>query len=86
MDPDGELIVIQGQLHFYRVFRSPGRMEQISDNAAGAQLAGNSRFVTSDSTACVRLTPTARFPRARVDARLDLWPVLRGEVARCRAV
>jgi len=34
MDPDGELIVIQGQLHFYRLFRSTGRMEQVSDNAA----------------------------------------------------
>jgi hypothetical protein len=33
MDPDGELIVIQGQLHFYRIFRSTGRMERVSDNA-----------------------------------------------------
>jgi hypothetical protein len=33
MDPDGELIVIQGQLHFYRLFRSTGRMERASDNA-----------------------------------------------------
>ena len=33
MDPDGELIVIQGQLHFYRLFRSTGRMERVSDNA-----------------------------------------------------
>ncbi len=33
MDPDGELIVIQGQLHFYRLFRSTGRMERVSDSA-----------------------------------------------------
>jgi hypothetical protein len=33
MDPDGDLIVIQGQLHFYRLFRSTGRMERVSDNA-----------------------------------------------------
>jgi hypothetical protein len=33
MDPDGELIVIQGQVHFYRLFRSTGRMERVSDNA-----------------------------------------------------
>jgi len=32
MDPDGELIVILGQLHFYRMFRSTGRMERVSDN------------------------------------------------------
>jgi len=32
-DPDGELIVIQGQLHFYRLFRSSGRIERVSDNA-----------------------------------------------------
>ncbi len=25
MDPDGELIVVQGQLHFYRIFRSTGK-------------------------------------------------------------
>jgi hypothetical protein len=33
MDPDGELIVVQGQLHFYRLFRSTCRMERVSDNA-----------------------------------------------------
>ena len=33
MDPDGDLIVVQGQLHFYRLFRSTGRMERVSDNA-----------------------------------------------------
>ena len=33
MDPDGELIVVQGQLHFYRLFRSTGRMERVADNA-----------------------------------------------------
>ena len=32
MDSDSELIVIQGQLHFYRLFRSTGRMERVSDN------------------------------------------------------
>ena len=32
-DPDGELIVVQGQLHFYRLFRSTCRMERVSDNA-----------------------------------------------------
>jgi hypothetical protein len=33
MDPDGELIVVQGQLHFYRLFRSTGRIERVSDDA-----------------------------------------------------
>jgi len=33
MDPDGELIVVQGQLHFYRLYRSSGRIERVSDNA-----------------------------------------------------
>jgi hypothetical protein len=33
MDPDGELIIVQGQLHFYRLFRSTCRMERVSDNA-----------------------------------------------------
>jgi hypothetical protein len=32
-DHEGELIVIQGQLHFYRLFRSTGRIERVSDNA-----------------------------------------------------
>jgi hypothetical protein len=32
-DPDGELIVVQGQLHFYRLFRSTGRIERVTDNA-----------------------------------------------------
>ncbi|HKR62058.1 MAG TPA: hypothetical protein VJS64_20385 [Pyrinomonadaceae bacterium] len=32
-DPDGDLIVVQGQLHFYRLFRSTGRIERASDNA-----------------------------------------------------
>jgi len=32
-DQDGELIVVQGQLHFYRLFRSTCRMERVSDNA-----------------------------------------------------
>jgi hypothetical protein len=33
MDQAGELIVIQGQLHFYRLFRSTGRIERVTDNA-----------------------------------------------------
>ncbi len=33
MDEDGELIVIQGQLHFYRLFRSTGRIVRVADNA-----------------------------------------------------
>jgi hypothetical protein len=33
MDADGELIVIQGQMHFYRLFRSTGRIERVTDNA-----------------------------------------------------
>jgi hypothetical protein len=34
MDEDGERIIIQGQLHFYRLFRSTGRIERVTDNAA----------------------------------------------------
>lgn len=33
MDKDGEQIIIQGQLHFYRLFRSTGRIERVTDNA-----------------------------------------------------
>jgi len=33
MDPDGDLLVIQGQLHFYRLFRSTGRIQRVTDNA-----------------------------------------------------
>jgi hypothetical protein len=33
MDQDGELMVVQGQLHFYRLFRSTGRIERVTDNA-----------------------------------------------------
>ena len=32
-DPDGDMVVVQGQLHFYRLFRSTGRIERASDNA-----------------------------------------------------
>jgi len=32
-EPDSDLIVVQGQLHFYRLFRSTGRIERVSDNA-----------------------------------------------------
>jgi hypothetical protein len=32
-DPNGELIVVQGQMHFYRIFRSTGRIERVTDNA-----------------------------------------------------
>lgn len=33
IDEDGERIIIQGQLHFYRLFRSTGRIERVTDNA-----------------------------------------------------
>jgi hypothetical protein len=33
LDEDGERIIIQGQLHFYRLFRSTGRIERVTDNA-----------------------------------------------------
>ena len=33
MDPDGEVIIVQGQMHFYRLFRSSGRIERATDNA-----------------------------------------------------
>ena len=32
-DPDGDLVIVQGQLHFYRLFPSSGRMERVSDRA-----------------------------------------------------
>jgi hypothetical protein len=32
-DPEGELVIVQGQLHFYRLYRSTGRIERASDNA-----------------------------------------------------
>ena len=32
-DEDGDLVVVQGELHFYRVFRSTGRIERATDNA-----------------------------------------------------
>ena len=32
-DPAGEMIIVQGQLHFYRMFRSTGRIERATDNA-----------------------------------------------------
>jgi hypothetical protein len=32
-DEDGDLLVIQGQLHFYRLYRSTGRIERATDNA-----------------------------------------------------
>jgi len=32
-DPDGDLIVIQGQLHFYRLSRLAGRIERATNNA-----------------------------------------------------
>ena len=33
VDPDEDLIVVQGQLHFYRIFRQSGRIERATDNA-----------------------------------------------------
>jgi hypothetical protein len=32
-DGDGDLIVVQGELHYYRLFRSTGRIERATDNA-----------------------------------------------------
>jgi hypothetical protein len=32
-DPEGELIVVQGQMHFYRLFPATGKIERVSDNA-----------------------------------------------------
>jgi hypothetical protein len=32
-DPDSDLIMVQGQLHFYRLSQSTGRIERVSDNA-----------------------------------------------------
>ena len=32
-DPHDDLIVVQGQLHFYRLFRSSGKIERVTDNA-----------------------------------------------------
>jgi hypothetical protein len=32
-DPDGQFVIVQGQLHFYRMFRPSGRIERASDNA-----------------------------------------------------
>ena len=32
-DPEGDLVIVQGQLHFYRLFRSSGRIERAFDNA-----------------------------------------------------
>src|SRR5262245_52547459 len=32
-DANGDLVVIQGELHFYRLFRSTGRIERATDNA-----------------------------------------------------
>ena len=33
MDPEGEMIIVQGQMHFYRLFRSSGRIERATDGA-----------------------------------------------------
>lgn len=33
VDWEEDLIIVQGQLHFYRVFRSTGRIERVTDNA-----------------------------------------------------
>ena len=32
-DQDGDLIIVQGQLHFYRLYRSSGKIERATDNA-----------------------------------------------------
>lgn len=31
-DPDEDLTIVQGQLHFYRIFRQSGRIERVTDN------------------------------------------------------
>jgi hypothetical protein len=28
-----DLLIVQGQMHFYRIFKSDGRIERVSDNA-----------------------------------------------------
>ena len=33
MDHDENLLVVQGQLHFYRLFRNTGKIERVTDNA-----------------------------------------------------
>lgn len=33
VDHDEDMIVVQGQLHFYRIFRRTGRIERVTDNA-----------------------------------------------------
>jgi hypothetical protein len=80
-DPDGELIVIQGQLHFYRLFRSTGRIERVSDHA---ELELNWPAIPDSDPAVsasrVRLSATARFSRAYANARRAVWDVLRSEV------
>ena len=32
-EPDSDLVIVQGQLHFYRLFRSTGRIERATDDA-----------------------------------------------------
>lgn len=32
-DPDEDLLIVQGQMHFYRIHKSTGRVERVSDNA-----------------------------------------------------
>jgi len=32
-DDDGDVVIVQGELHFYRVFRSTGRIERATDDA-----------------------------------------------------
>ena len=32
-DPDEDLLLVQGQMHFYRILKSTGRIERVSDNA-----------------------------------------------------
>lgn len=32
-DPGGDLIIIQGQLRFYRLFRTTGLIERVTDDA-----------------------------------------------------
>jgi hypothetical protein len=34
IEPDGDDLVVQGQLHFYRLSRTTGRIERVTDGAA----------------------------------------------------
>ena len=31
LDPDEDMFIVQGQLHFYRLFRATGKIERVTD-------------------------------------------------------